>query len=68
MFRTIKAAFGQRRKTLANALGTGFSELSREQINEAIALCGHRADIRGEKLDIAQFTALSDVLYGMLNG
>lgn len=67
LFRTIKAAFGQRRKTLANALGTGFSELSREQINEAIALCGHRADIRGEKLDIAQFTALSDVLYGMLN-
>ena len=38
------------------------------QINEAIALCGHRADIRGEKLDIAQFTELSDVLYGMLNG
>ncbi len=63
LFRTIKAAFGQRRKTLANALGAGFSELSRDEITEIIAACGHDANIRGEKLDIAQFTALSDRLY-----
>ena len=62
LFRTIKAAFGQRRKTLSNALGTGFSELTREQINQAILDCGHEPTIRGEKLDIAQFTALSDRL------
>jgi 16S rRNA (adenine1518-N6/adenine1519-N6)-dimethyltransferase len=66
LFRTIKAAFGQRRKTLANALSTGFSELTREQITSAIAACGHDASIRGERLDIAQFTALSDTLYDML--
>lgn len=66
LFRTIKAAFGQRRKTLANALSTGFSELTREQITSAIAECGHDASIRGERLDIAQFTALSDTLYDML--
>ncbi len=65
-FRTIKAAFGQRRKTLANALGTGFGELSREEITQAIADCGHRADIRGERLSTAEFTALSDVLYALL--
>ncbi len=63
LFRTIKAAFGQRRKTLANALGAGFSELTREQITEVIAACGHKPDIRGERLDIAQFTELSDKLY-----
>ncbi len=62
LFRTIKAAFGQRRKTLANALSAGFPELSREQICQAIVDCGHETNIRGERLDIAQFTALSDKL------
>ena len=66
LFRTIKAAFGQRRKTLANALGTGFPELSREQIVSVIAECGHEPTIRGERLDIAQFTALSDAIAGLL--
>ena len=66
MFRTIKAAFGQRRKTLANALGAGFPELTREQIAGAIEKCGHKPDIRGERLDIAQFTELSDELNRLL--
>ncbi len=66
LFRTIKAAFGQRRKTLANALGAGFSELTREEITSSIASCGHDAGIRGERLDIAEFTALSDTLYEIL--
>ena len=68
LFRTIKAAFGQRRKTLANALDAGFPELTREEITSAIATCGHDANIRGERLDIAQFTALSDVLNEKLQG
>lgn len=62
MFRTIKAAFGQRRKTLSNALSAGFPELSKEQINEVLTACGHEPNIRGERLDIAQFVALSDAL------
>ena len=62
LFRTIKAAFGQRRKTLINALGAGFPELSREQITAAVTDCGHDANIRGERLDISAFTALSDRL------
>jgi len=66
LFRTIKAAFGQRRKTLANALSTGFPELSREQIVSLIADAGYEPTIRGERLDIAQFTALSDAIYGLL--
>ena len=60
LFRTVKAAFGQRRKTLANALDAGFQELDREQIKEIIADMGLDAAVRGERLDIAQFTALSD--------
>lgn len=62
LFRTIKAAFGQRRKTLSNALGTGFPELTKEQINNAILSIGQEPTVRGERLDVAQFTALSDAL------
>ena len=67
MFRTIKAAFAQRRKTLSNALSAGFSELTKEQINTIIADCGFEATIRGERLDIAQFVALSDKIGELLS-
>lgn len=60
MFRTIKAAFAQRRKTLSNALCAGFSELTKEQINAVIADCGFEPTVRGERLDIAEFVKLSD--------
>ena len=62
-FRTIRAAFEQRRKTLPNALSAVFGELSKEEITEIIASCGHDVNIRGEKLGVAEFTALSDGLY-----
>ncbi len=61
-FRTVKVAFEQRRKTLANALSSGFGELTKEQIVQIIAACGHPADVRGERLDVAQFIALSDAI------
>lgn len=67
-FRTVKAAFEQRRKTLVNALSSGFAELGKEAITEAVTACGHRPDIRGEKLDVAQFVALSDRLYDLRAG
>lgn len=66
MFRTIKAAFAQRRKTLSNALSAGFSELTKEQINDIIAACGHEPTVRGERLDIAQFVELSDKIGELL--
>jgi 16S rRNA (adenine1518-N6/adenine1519-N6)-dimethyltransferase len=66
MFRTIKAAFAQRRKTLSNALSAGFSELTKEQINDVIASCGHEPTVRGERLDIAEFVALSDKIGELL--
>ena len=66
-FRTIKAAFEQRRKTLPNSLSTGFSEISKERLTEMIVECGHKPDIRGEKLTVADFCALSDLIYKELN-
>ena len=60
MFRVIRAAFEQRRKTLPNALSAVFSDILKEVLTEMVVACGHRADIRGERLDIAAFAALSD--------
>lgn len=63
-FRTIRAAFEQRRKTLPNALSAVFGELSKETITKIITeKCSLPADIRGERLDTAQFAALSDELF-----
>lgn len=62
MFRTIKAAFGQRRKTLLNALSTGFPQLSREELTDILLRCGHEPVLRGERLTVAEFAALSDAI------
>ena len=62
-FRTIRAAFEQRRKTLPNALSAVFNEISKEDITDIIVACGHSANIRGEKLSVEDFAKLSDELY-----
>ncbi len=63
LFRTIRASFEQRRKTLPNALSAVFSELTKDELTATVVQCGHSADIRGEKLSIEEFTALSDALW-----
>ena len=62
MFRIVRAAFNQRRKTLLNALSSGLSGFTKEQIAAAVEACGLDARVRGEALGIAQFAALSDAL------
>ena len=57
--RLIAAAFGQRRKTLANALSGLYPK---ERVAAAIAECGFRPDVRGEKLSAADFCRLADEL------
>lgn len=66
-FKVIKTAFEQRRKTLVNALSFGFPAISKEKIADIIAECGHRPDIRGEKLDVDMFIDLADKIHGVLN-
>lgn len=61
-FAVIKAAFGQRRKTLVNALQTGFPNLTKEEITDAVTSLGFDERIRGEKLSTADFAALADKL------
>lgn len=63
MFSLIRAAFNQRRKTLANGIkNAGFLDFTREEVVQALETMGLPADIRGEKLDLEKFGALSNAL------
>lgn len=72
MFRLIRAAFGQRRKTLVNALKgapalkkADGSAYTREEIESALSALELPADIRGERLSLEQYARLSDRLNGI---
>ncbi len=62
MFKLIRAAFNQRRKTLKNSLSNS-SELnfSKEAINEAIDKLSISSTIRGEALTLSQFAELANI-------
>ena len=59
-FRTVKASFAMRRKTLQNGLASGFPELGKAGAGEVIEACGLPASVRGETLDIGQFAAIAN--------
>lgn len=61
-FRTVKAAFAQRRKTLVNSLASGFGEIPKQRIAEIVGSCGFPAGIRGEALGIGEFAALANAI------
>lgn len=62
MFKIIRAAFNQRRKTLANALSNGGVGVTREQVTDALQNMGLSETIRGERLTLEEFAALADIL------
>ena len=71
LFAVIRAAFGQRRKTLANALTNGFcyeaesgktQRVTRQQVYDALEQMKLSQTIRGEALTLEQFAELSDLL------
>ncbi|WP_434797995.1 16S rRNA (adenine(1518)-N(6)/adenine(1519)-N(6))-dimethyltransferase RsmA [Terrisporobacter vanillatitrophus] len=58
-FKTVKASFGQRRKTLLNSLsGLGF--LSKDQIKQALQEANIDEKRRGETLSIEEFASLAN--------
>ena len=61
-FKVVRGAFLLRRKTLANSLSAALPGLAKEDIQRAIAGCGLPADVRGEKLTLADFAALAAAL------
>lgn len=63
MFKLIRAAFGQRRKTLVNAVsGSPELNISKEKLNEALEKCSMNVQIRGEALKLSEFAMLADQL------
>ena len=60
-FKTVKASFGQRRKTLLNSLG-GLGFLSKDQIKLALQEANIDEKRRGETLSIEEFASLSNVV------
>lgn len=62
-FRVIRAAFGQRRKTLPNALSAVFTELPKPDLALAVEKAGFDPAIRGERLGVEGFAAVADAIF-----
>lgn len=63
MFDIIKSAFGQRRKTLLNALSKSpYINIGKDSVKEALCEMELDENIRGEKLSLSQFARLADIL------
>lgn len=60
LFRVIRAAFNQRRKTLVNALSAAELRLSKNDCERILKLCDFDTNIRGEKLDLVDFARISN--------
>ena len=61
MFRIIRAAFSQRRKTVLNAVASGLS-LSKERLTQILTAVGIPPTERGERLTLDDFARLADEL------
>ena len=64
IFRVVKAAFAQRRKTLVNGLFAAYGDRwSKAELSELLVGLGHSASVRGEALSLADFARLSVELH-----
>ncbi|MBQ2926371.1 MAG: 16S rRNA (adenine(1518)-N(6)/adenine(1519)-N(6))-dimethyltransferase, partial [Ruminiclostridium sp.] len=62
-FQVVRAAFGQRRKTLLNGLVTLMGKsVSKDALRQAIVDCGMQESIRGERLSFEEFAKLTEKL------
>lgn len=60
-FKVVKASFGQRRKTLVNALyNSGYFKIDKEEIKDMLKSMGIDENQRGETLSIMQFAKLAN--------
>lgn len=62
-FEVVKAAFGQRRKTLANNLSRITGEIGKPEINRLLSEMGIDPGRRGETLTIEEFSRIANYLY-----
>ena len=59
MFKIVRAAFNQRRKTFVNAVSSGLG-YDKQIIESSLKICELDTRIRGEAISIAQFAQISD--------
>ena len=62
MFSVVKSAFGQRRKTILNALSGGYLELEKETIKQVLETAGIDPKKRGEVLSIEDFAHIANII------
>jgi len=61
-FKLVKAAFGQRRKTVLNSLSTGLGK-SKEELSAALQQADIAPTARAEQLTMEQFGTLCNLLF-----
>lgn len=65
LWRTVRAGFALRRKTLVNSLQTGFP-LPKDQLAAIVTGCGLPENVRGERLSLADYAALANALAAVM--
>lgn len=65
LWRTVRAGFALRRKTLVNSLQTGFP-LPKDQLTAIVTGCGLPENVRGERLSLADYAALANALAAVM--
>lgn len=58
-FKIVRGSFGQRRKTLLNALGAAFSDIPREKLKGLLQNAGIDPLRRGETLNLEEFACIA---------
>ena len=61
-FRTVRAAFAMRRKTLLNALSAGFGGINKAELAALLEDCGVAPTVRGETLGIPEFARIANAI------
>ena len=67
LFKTIKGAFAQRRKTILNSLSSEFCNLTKEEITLCLTKSNISPARRGETLSLDELSRLSDEFYKITN-
>lgn len=67
LFRVIRAAFAQRRKTLLNALAAAFHTIPKEKLAALLTAQGFHVQLRGEQLSLEEFCQIANAIsaYGI---
>ena len=61
-FRTVRASFAMRRKTLLNGLSAAFGEFTTAELTELLENAGISPSVRGETLGMDGFAAISNAI------